>query len=53
MAQAYVYNLMHRQSAMLAYMDIIAIFGVFCICMIPLVMAIGKIKPPTGDAPVH
>jgi DHA2 family multidrug resistance protein len=52
-AQAYIYNLLHRQSAMLAYMDIISIFGVFCICMIPLVMAIGKIKPPAGDAPMH
>jgi MFS transporter, DHA2 family, multidrug resistance protein len=52
-AQAYIYNLLHRQSAMLAYMDIISIFAVFCFCMIPLVISIGKIKPPAGDAPVH
>ncbi len=51
-AQAYIYNQLHRQSAMLAYMDIIAIFGVFCLCMIPLVLFIGKIKP-AGDVPVH
>jgi DHA2 family multidrug resistance protein len=37
---------------MLAYMDIISIFAVFCACMIPLVIMIGKIKP-AGDAPVH
>jgi MFS transporter, DHA2 family, multidrug resistance protein len=52
-AQAYIYNMLHRQSAMLAYMDIIAIFTVFCACMIPLVLLIGKIKPPSGDAPAH
>jgi DHA2 family multidrug resistance protein len=51
-AQAYIYNQLHRQSSMLAYMDIIAIFCVFCACMIPLVIAIGKIKP-SHDAPVH
>jgi DHA2 family multidrug resistance protein len=51
-AQAFIYNQLHRQSAMLAYMDIIAIFAVFCICMVPLVVTIGKTK--TGhDAPMH
>jgi len=52
-AQAFIYNQLHRQSAMLAYMDIIAVFAVFCACMIPLVLVIGKIKAPTGDAPAH
>jgi MFS transporter, DHA2 family, multidrug resistance protein len=51
-AQAYLYNQLHRQSAMLAYMDIIAIFAVFCACMIPLVTLIGKIKP-AADTPTH
>ncbi len=51
-AQAYIYNLLHRQSAMLAYMDIIAIFCVFCFLMIPFVMMIGKIKA-APDAPMH
>ena len=52
-AQAFIYQQMHRQSAMLAYMDIIAVLAVFCACMIPLVLAIGKTRPPGGDAPVH
>ena len=52
-AQAFIYGQLHRQSAMLAYMDIIAVFAVFCACMIPLVLAIGHTKPPGGDAPVH
>jgi len=52
-AQAFIYSQLHRQSAMLAYMDIIAIFAVFCICMVPLVLSIGKSKPAGGDAPAH
>ncbi len=51
-AQAFIYNQLHRQSAMLAYMDIIAIFFVFCLSMIPLVLLIGKIKP-AADVPMH
>jgi DHA2 family multidrug resistance protein len=51
-AQAFIYNQLHRQSAMLAYMDIIAVFAVFCACMIPLVISIGRIKP-AADAPAH
>ena len=39
-------------TAMLDYIDIIAIFGVFCLCMIPQVALIGKVKP-AGDAPAH
>ena len=52
-AQAYIYNQLHRQSAMLAYLDIIAILGVFCVCMIPLVVFIGKIKPAADGPAVH
>jgi DHA2 family multidrug resistance protein len=44
-AQTFIYDQLRRQSAMLAYLDIIAVFAVFCACMIPLVMAIGKQKP--------
>jgi DHA2 family multidrug resistance protein len=51
-AQAFIYNQLHRQSAMLAYMDIIAVFAVFCACMIPLVLAIGRVKT-AGDASAH
>jgi DHA2 family multidrug resistance protein len=49
-AQAYIYNQLHRQSAMLAYMDIIGTLAIFCAVMIPLVVMIGKIKP-AGDGP--
>jgi DHA2 family multidrug resistance protein len=51
-AQAFLYSQLHRQSAMLAYLDIIAVLAVFCACMIPLVMAIGRTKA-AGDAPAH
>ncbi len=52
-AQAYIYNQMHRQASMLAYMDIIAALGVFCALMIPLVLLIGKIKPAADGPAVH
>jgi DHA2 family multidrug resistance protein len=52
-AEAFIYQQMHRQSAMLAYLDIIAVLAVFCACMIPLVLAMGKIRPPGHDAPMH
>ena len=51
-AEGYIYSQLHRQSAMLAYMDIIFFFGVFCTCMIPLVLMIGKVKA-AKDAPAH
>ena len=43
-AQAYLYNQLHRQSAMLAYLDIIQYLTVFCACMIPLLFFIPR--PP-------
>ncbi len=52
-AQGFVYNQLHRQSAMLAYMDIIAVLGVFCVCMIPLVLLIGRSKPPADGPAMH
>ena len=52
-AQGFVYNELHRQSAMLAYMDIISTLAVFCFLMIPLVLLIGKIKPPADGPAVH
>jgi DHA2 family multidrug resistance protein len=51
-AQGYIYAQLHRQSAMLAYMDIIAFLCIFCACMIPLVLLIGKVKAGK-DAPAH
>ena len=52
-AQALIYNSLHRQAAMLAYMDIIAILGIFCTLMIPLVLLIGKIKPAADGPAMH
>ena len=52
-AQSYIYNQLHRQSAMLAYLDIIAALAVFCALMIPLVLLIGKIKPPADGPAMH
>jgi DHA2 family multidrug resistance protein len=48
-AQAFIYGQLHRQSAMLAYLDIVAVFAIFCACMIPLVLAIGKQKSGHGE----
>jgi DHA2 family multidrug resistance protein len=52
-AQAFIYSQLHRQSAMLAYMDIIAILAVFCFSMIPLVMLIPHIAPPKDGPAMH
>jgi DHA2 family multidrug resistance protein len=38
---------------MLAYMDIVWVFAIFCMCMIPLVLMIGKIKPAADGPAVH
>jgi DHA2 family multidrug resistance protein len=43
-AQAYIYNQMHRQAGMLAYLDIIQYLAIFCACMLPLIFFIPK--PP-------
>jgi DHA2 family multidrug resistance protein len=42
--QAYIYNMMHRQAATLAYIDIIRYLTIFCACMIPLLFFIPR--PP-------
>ena len=51
-AQANVYNMLHNQSQMLAYLDIIGVLAVFCACMIPLVWLVPRPKGG-GDAPAH
>jgi MFS transporter, DHA2 family, multidrug resistance protein len=43
-AQAYLYNQLHRQAGMLAYLDIIQYLAVFCACMLPLLFFIPR--PP-------
>lgn len=52
-AQAFIYQQLHRQSAMLAYMDIIEVLAVFCFLMIPLVYLIGKIRPASDGPAMH
>jgi DHA2 family multidrug resistance protein len=48
-AQAYLYNELHRQAAMLAYLDIIQYMAVFCACMLPLLFFIPR--PPKHASP--
>jgi DHA2 family multidrug resistance protein len=45
-AQAFIYNQMHRQAAMLAYIDIIRYLTLFCALMIPVLFFIPR--PPKG-----
>ena len=51
-AQGNIYNMVHGQAQMLAYLDIIAVLAVFCIVMVPLVWIVPKPKGG-GDAPAH
>ena len=48
-AQAYIYNQLHRQANMLAYLDIIQFLAVFCALMLPLLFFIPK--PPKNASP--
>jgi MFS transporter, DHA2 family, multidrug resistance protein len=48
-AQAYLYNELHRQSGMLAYLDIIQYMAIFCACMLPLLFFIPR--PPKHASP--
>ncbi len=48
-AQAYIYNQLHRQANMLAYLDIIQYLAVFCALMLPLLFFIPK--PPKNASP--
>jgi len=50
MAQAWIYNQLHRQAAMLSYVDIIRDLTIFCACMVPLLFFIPK---PEKDAAMH
>ncbi len=52
-AQAYLYNELQRQSAMLAYLDIIAVIAVMCAVVAPLVFLLGKMEPPKGGLAMH
>ena len=48
-AQAYIYNQLHRQAGMLAYLDIIQYLAIFCAFMLPLLFFIPK--PPKNASP--
>jgi DHA2 family multidrug resistance protein len=48
-AQAYIYNQLHHQAGMLAYLDIIQFLAIFCACMLPLLFFIPK--PPKNASP--
>jgi DHA2 family multidrug resistance protein len=48
-AQAYIYNQMHSQAGMLAYLDIIQYLAIFCACMLPLLFFIPR--PPKHASP--
>jgi MFS transporter, DHA2 family, multidrug resistance protein len=48
-AQAYLYNQLHRQASMLAYLDIIEYLAIFCACMLPLLFFIPR--PPKHASP--
>jgi len=47
-AMAYIYNQLHRQAGMLAYLDIIQVLAIFCACMLPLLFFIPR--PPKNAA---
>ncbi|WP_246153494.1 DHA2 family efflux MFS transporter permease subunit [Terriglobus albidus] len=48
-AQAYIYNLLHRQASALAYIDVIRYLTIFCALMLPLLFLIPR--PPKGASP--
>ena len=48
-AQAFIYDQLHRQAAVLAYIDIIQYLTIFCACMLPLLFFIPR--PPRNASP--
>jgi MFS transporter, DHA2 family, multidrug resistance protein len=48
-AMGQIYNMLHRQAATLAYVDIIGYMAIFCACMIPLLFFIPR--PPKHASP--
>jgi len=53
LAEANIYQQMHAQSAMLAYLDIIAVLATGCALMIPLVFLMKKRRSPAGEVAMH
>ena len=52
-AQSIVYNLVQRQSAMLAFVDDFKMLGVIFLAVIPILLLMRKPKVPAGGVPVH
>ena len=52
-AQGNVYGMLHSQSQMLAYLDIIAVLAIFCAVMVPLVWLVKKPAPAGAEAMAH
>ena len=52
-AQGNIYNQVHNQASMLAYLDIISILMIFCIAVVPLVWIVGKPAKPSGEMAAH
>ena len=52
-AQGFIYNMLHRQAAALAYVDIIQYMTIFCACMIPLLIFIPRPPKHTSAGAGH
>jgi len=52
-AQANIYNQLHRQAGMLAYLDIIQYMAIFCACMLPLIFLIPRIPKNASASAGH
>ena len=52
-AQAYIYNQLHRQAAMLSYLDIIQYMAIFCACMLPLLFFIPRAPKHASPSAGH
>ena len=52
-AQGFIYNMLHRQAAALAYVDIIQYMTIFCACMIPLLIFIPRPPKHTSASAGH
>ena len=52
-AQGNIYNMLHAQSQMLAYLDIIAVLAVFCTIMVPLVWMVQKPAAASSETMAH
>jgi DHA2 family multidrug resistance protein len=52
-AKGMVYNLVQRQSAMLAFIDNFKMLGVVFLAVIPVLLMMRKPRVPAGGVPVH